>query len=332
MNQEWSAKNVELQRQIEGRSLGLCEAMQEICEQACRVANAAGVAIALFKADELVYEAGGGTAAACVGRRVMATLSMPAANQAITEILRVEDAEADSRIQSAICHQFGARALLIQSFCNDRRLSGILQVSFDQPHAFLETEVEAYRTLAGLAQTVLTVSSRPERARVEPAAPSRLALIPEAPPVPFANESAIPWSRTVLSTFSRACDIGIAAIIVVASIGLTLTPERATVSRLSLEAASPGPVTQKAPPASLAVSQPLPNRLGSNATMPLARLRIHQHTAHSTDQVRYIGDDVTVRYFAPKTAVVRSRDEIQVRRVLDDVTVRYFPSTSAQQH
>ena len=64
--------------------------------------------------------------------------------------------------------------------------------------------------------------------------------------------------------------------------------------------------------------------------MPSVQLRRHQHPAQPTDQVRYFGDDVTVRYFAPKAAVVRTREDVTVQRVLDDVTVRYFPSGAAQ--
>jgi hypothetical protein len=44
-------------------------------------------------------------------------------------------------------------------------------------------------------------------------------------------------------------------------------------------------------------------------------------------RVRYISDDVTVRYFTPKPLPQHVlAKNIRVRRVSDDVTVRYFPS------
>ena len=44
-----------------------------------------------------------------------------------------------------------------------------------------------------------------------------------------------------------------------------------------------------------------------------------------SSQVRHFGDDVTVRYFTPKSIPVRAaiRDG-EVRHISEDVTVRYF--------
>jgi hypothetical protein len=333
MNQQWSAKSGELQRQIEGRSLSESDAMRGICAQACAVADAAGAAIARLKAGQLVYEAGSGTSAACAGRRVMAIYGTSATDRSVTEILRVEDAEADSRIQSAICRQFGARSLLILSFSSSRSLSGILQISFDQPHEFLDAELEAYRFLAGLAEKVVTLSTQAEQSQTDPAATlSRPALVPGNPRVPFLNESPIRWPRReVLSLFSRACDVAVAAMIVVASVGLVVSREPATVS-LPLPVASQDATKSQAPSTSLPAPPPSSDHFVETATMPTARLHPRQHMARSTDRVRNFGDDVTTRYFVPKTAVERSRDGIEVRRIQDDVTVRYFTSTSAPQH
>jgi hypothetical protein len=338
MNREWVVKTVELECQIEERRLSLCEATHAICEQAHSVANAAGAAIAVLKADQLVYKAGSGTAADCVGRRVMATLRTSATDQATAEILRVEDADADSRIQSSVCRQFGARSLLILPLYSDGMLAGILQISFDQPHEFADAEVQAYRRLAGLAEKVITATSAPERAKTEPVPPpSTQALTGDTAPVSLSDESSVLWSRTeVRSLFRHAWDAAIAAVIVTASVGIVLYHERSTVA-FRLPAAVPqalGPVMQRAPAASLPASRPSPDSLVENATATRpAKLHLRTHPSGSADRVQNFGDDVTVRYFPPQPAVaMRSGDVIEVRRVADDVTVRYFSSRSVQRH
>ena len=45
-------------------------------------------------------------------------------------------------------------------------------------------------------------------------------------------------------------------------------------------------------------------------------------------RVKHFGDDVTVRYFAPRTAVIRTAGDSEVHQVSDDVTVRYFKPKS----
>jgi hypothetical protein len=47
-------------------------------------------------------------------------------------------------------------------------------------------------------------------------------------------------------------------------------------------------------------------------------------------RVRYISDDVTVRYFTPKPPPLAMLDgNIRVRYISDDVTVRYFTPNSS---
>lgn len=326
MNHGWPAKNIRLQPPVEGRSLSRCEAMHGICEQACGVANAAGAAIALVKSNELIYEAGSGSSTGYVGRRMMATFTASASDQAVTEILRVQDAETDSRIQSAICRQFGARSLLILPLSSGGILSGILQISFDQAHEFLGAEVEAYRALARLAEQVMTASSQRGAAEIGVAANlPHEALIPETAPFPWSNESTALWSRTrFLSRFGHAWDVAVSAVILIAAFGLILSRDGATTSLPLAASPAPGPVKQQAA-GSLATSQTPPLRSVENG-IPSDQHRRHQRSSHPTGQIQYFGDDVTVRYFAPETAAVRTREDVEVRQVSDDVTVRYFSS------
>jgi hypothetical protein len=44
------------------------------------------------------------------------------------------------------------------------------------------------------------------------------------------------------------------------------------------------------------------------------------------NRVKHFGNDVTVRYFTPRTAVMKMAGSSEVHQVSDDVTVRYFKS------
>jgi len=82
------------------------------------------------------------------------------------EILRVENAEVDQRIEAAVCRQFRAKSLLILPVFRGQALAGVLHVLFDEPHVFEDQEMRTYRILAGLLSEALFQSVSPEQQRV----------------------------------------------------------------------------------------------------------------------------------------------------------------------
>lgn len=165
MDRQSLAGIVELQRSIQEGNLGDQGTMQLIAERTRNVANASGVAIGLLNLDHLFYAAGTGTAISYVGMRVKATLTVSRMNEARAEILRVEDAEADTRIEAAVCRQFHAKSLLILPVYRSRVLAGVLHILFDEPHTFQDQELRTYRILAGLLSEALFQQVSPEQAR-----------------------------------------------------------------------------------------------------------------------------------------------------------------------
>ena len=141
---------VDLQGRVATGEFDVDRDMPLVADYARNVADATGIAIALLKGDQLVYRAGSGSSAACVGRHVTAILSVSKNTQSRDEILRVENAQADGRIEAAICRQFGARSLLILPIYDNRALVGVLEVTFGEAHAFEDREVRTYRLMAGL--------------------------------------------------------------------------------------------------------------------------------------------------------------------------------------
>jgi hypothetical protein len=139
---------MEVQRLLRTRELDVDGAMHRIVESARKVANATGVAIALLKGDRLVYRAGSGSAGSYVGRQVTASLTVPADTNRGRAILRVEDAQTDTRIEGAICREFGGHSLLILAIYQARALAGVLEVLFSEAHTFHEREVRTYELMA----------------------------------------------------------------------------------------------------------------------------------------------------------------------------------------
>ncbi len=135
------SSNSSLDRDIDG-------ALHQIADSARNVANATGVAIGLLKRDQLIYQAGSGSTVSYIGRQVTASLTISADTEASGEILRVEDAQTDTRIEAAICRQFGAKSLLILPIYHAHSLAGVLEVLFSEAHVYQDREVRAYRLMA----------------------------------------------------------------------------------------------------------------------------------------------------------------------------------------
>jgi putative methionine-R-sulfoxide reductase with GAF domain len=180
------ARIVEIQRSIKARHLDVDATMHLIAQCARHVASASGVAVGTLDGDQLVYVAGSGSAASNVGRRVMATFCASARSETRGEILRVEDASTDPRIEAAICRQFGANSLLIVPIYYDGNVAGVMEVLFDQAHSFHEQEARIYRLLAGLVGEAMSQGEQglEEEDEDVPASSESLGLQPAAELMP----------------------------------------------------------------------------------------------------------------------------------------------------
>jgi hypothetical protein len=328
---------VELQQSIATGECDLDGAVHLISERARDVANATGIAIGLLKGDQLVYRAGSGSAVAFLGRHVTATLSVSAHNEASGEILRVENTQTDARIEAAICRQFGANALLILPIYHDRAVAGVLEVLFNEAHAFQDREVRTYRLMAGLVGGAMSHAAQLEQNKALAAKPltvrhagsargaatNRASQACEAVPAEAAGLPAQPTGAATMIT-QRAKRVplyrcrwktAVAAVLVIAS---------SIVWRDRRPASPFGPsALQK----SNAIEQQVPfvpAKLVSadSASTPQT---VRRRLPAGNYQVEYIGEDVTVRYFTPKPAPQPVRvTNNQVHYIGEDVTVRYF--------
>jgi hypothetical protein len=378
MDKQWLSAIVEVQGLIGRKELDVDGTMQLIVDRAQTVANATGVAIALFKGHQLVYRAGSGSAADYVGRHVMATLSVPADTTGGREILRVEDAETDTRIQAEICRQFGAQSLLILLIYQEQSVAGVLEVFFSEAHAFQDCEVRAYRLMAGLIGDAMSQSTHREREKTGTAPRPAIAN----PAVPNMVQQSLPQRTEVLNPTGPTADADRRAIqqpcqATAAVEGkLSILRLSAGLATTLLQQAKRGPrggrrwnVAAAAVAAMLVLTSWLVynNRRfrPSAAQAPIVVepqapvVRVKQVSAKGTptlrpapvlvkpagtgraslrrvrvgeNEVDYIGDDVTIRYFTPKPKPTTRRVRVgasEVAYIGDDVTVRYFKPQAA---
>jgi len=347
---------MEIQRMVMKGELDAEGAMRLIAESAQEVAHATGVSIGQLHGDQLVYRAASGSTAAYMGRQVTASLTVAAAGRARREILRVEDAETDTRIEAAICRQFGARALLILPIYHDRSVAGVLEVLFSEPHTFEDREVSAYRLMAAQIEMAMNHAARLDREKVEqkqvdPKEVEQKSLVPAAshairlitlerdqyqPPAAVAATFA---RRAKEVTWLRWRNLAVAAVVVVLGFTGWITYSGHRAASPSESSAPPGlnTVDQPVPFQASRPTQasktsavqpvPAPEKMAGRSRPTPRRVRVGEN------EVDYINDDVTVRLFTNKPAVQRKPlNHGQVAHIGDDVTVRYFTPQPAATH
>jgi uncharacterized membrane protein YeaQ/YmgE (transglycosylase-associated protein family) len=360
---------VELQGWVATGELDVDRALHLVADRARNVANATGIAIALLKGDQLVYRAGSGSSAACVGRHVTAVLSVSKHTQSRDEILRVENAQSDGRIEAAICRQFGARSLLILPIYDNRALVGVLEAIFGDAHTFQDREVRTYRLMAGLLGEAMSRAAHIKQKaaaaaeppvveqRIEKIAPQVQESLHEGgsrsvpaanpatgqtrrPPVVAAESPARrPLARAASIIMQRAKDMpsykrwAVAAVLVLVSwIAYRDRGPASTLGASALQGLN-------------AMGQPLPSvpaktsasSMSTPQTAPVLTEEARK-TARSmprwvrvgNNELDYVAPEVTVRYFTATPAPRRVEvGPSHVEHIGDDVTVRYFTPTAA---
>jgi len=345
---------VEVQRSIGAGNVDLDREIGQIAECTRKVANATGVAIARLEADRLVYFAGSGNAEAYIGRNLMANLNGSAGNTMRAEILCVEDAQTDRRVEAAVCRQFGAKSLLILPIYHERAVIGVLQILFSEPHTFQNREVLAYRLMAGLVAEVMLRKGRDRNGATEPATVQHATLkllrqieggpvdarsapadkhlpvgeavaaaeLPRRVPAPK-KTSAHGLNRGFLGGLRRS----VAPVLVVLFLMLEvwITVSHRTVSSRGGSALEK---TKETLPVSSVSSAPTRESRNAEAQPENKRVEMKAPTFKrivvGPNEIDYVAEDVTIRHFASKPAPPQPRTVEKELPIGKDVTVRYF--------
>jgi hypothetical protein len=338
---------LDLQQTIARGKLDPDQVLHLIAEGAQNVAHASGVAIALLKSDQLVYRAGSGSATSYVGQRMTAVLSVSRHNEAKGEILRVENAQTDGRIEADICRQFESEALLILPVYHEHAVAGVLEVLFSEAHAFQEHELRAYRLINGLVEEAMfrkvergqqkQPTTVPHAIEIISSQMQKLRSTDNPAPVPITTRPIVTWPTVKLPLHAfriNAPVVGVITALVIAAGSILDEHHLSSPAAISLRDSSsvqtPNVATQgKLPvvPTSAATPNSVPRRrLAARETADAnAPSSAFKRVQVGPNEVDYISEDVTIRQFKTQ----QNRNGYKEVQVGDDVTVRYFNSKPA---
>jgi GAF domain-containing protein len=353
---------VEVQHFIGTGEFSLDQALHLVADRALNVSSASGIALALLDANQLVYRAGSGTAAMDVGRHVPAVLSVCTPIKAGIEILRVENAKTDLRIEGEICRQFEATSLLILPIYRAQAVAGVLQVHFIDAHTFSDQEVRMYRLMAGLVEEAMSRNIQHDQKDFAKESVTVMNAVGRntSQEQAFSDKDTRSAETTLrldqsfgelVATESTITDTGAATRIqqkatrlsigkfwrigvpVTASALLTLAiwvahahqhfSPKMNASALS----TPNDTADSTPPRPLARNRKSKRSTdGLKDTMaPNPAFRRSRIGSHEVD---YISEDVTVRYFTNRPTRRQTRIDAREVNIGQDVTVRYFAHQS----
>lgn len=316
-----------------------------IADRARTVADATGIAIGIFTGDQLVYRAGSGSAATSVGQHLTAVLSLSGHGSARKEILRVDNADSDARIEAAICRERPARALLILPIFHERVVAGVLEILFNDPHTFDDREIRTYRLMAGLVEdTMLSETQRAENGAqaAQPPTPAvrdsvdntasvqvcGTPTVSEVTPTVYTlakNQNTIRWPAKLTLLHDPRWTVDAALLVIIICVAAWISyHHRASPSiegspRLTAESPTPKPSATIIPKRRESKQQaPGGAESVSRVRSPFKRVRV------GPNEIDDISEDVTIRHFRAKAAVPHPLAANKQFDIGDDVTVRIF--------
>jgi hypothetical protein len=232
---------------------------------------------------------------------------------------------------------------------HDRAVAGVLEVLFNEAHAFQDREVRTYRLMAGLVGEAMSHVAQLEQKK---ALTIRYGIEQITPQIQkFLNDSGSALGAAT-NRASQACEAVVAEAAELpaqptgAATMITQRAKRVPLYRCRWKTAvavavvlviaswivwrdrrPASPFGPSALQRSNAIEQQVPFvpaklvSANSTSTPEIVRRRVRV----GNYQVEYIGEDVTVRYFTPKPAPQPVRvTNNQVHYIGEDVTVRYF--------
>jgi PAS domain S-box-containing protein len=150
------ASVVATQQEIATSELDLSAVMQMIAGRAERLTQAAGAVVEIADGDEMVYRAATGSAAASVGTRLRIDTSLSGLCVQTGQVLRCDDAEADSRVDREACRKVGVRSMVVVPLHHQRRVVGVLKVLSPSARAFGDADCRVLQLMSGLLAAALS--------------------------------------------------------------------------------------------------------------------------------------------------------------------------------
>lgn len=158
-----------------------------IVQRAQAFTNASGAAIAVSEgnSDEIVCRARSGASAPDVGTALRVEGSFTGICIQSGKELRCDDAETDTRVDTAAIRALGIRSMVVTPIKEEGKVVGVLAVFAPTPHAFTITHVAVLKTMADQISVLLQKERRAkEEGHYEPPAPPAPKPVASAPVLP----------------------------------------------------------------------------------------------------------------------------------------------------
>lgn len=154
--------------------------LPRIVVQARVLTQAEGTALVLSGEEGLICRASSGSAPA-VGSRMRAGSGLSAECFRLGQVVRCDDVENDSRVNSAAAQRLQSRSILIAPIRANASTRGVLQVLSSRPFAFTDAHVATLEHLAGLVAAFLAAkeSANPADLHTAPSPESASGATPE---------------------------------------------------------------------------------------------------------------------------------------------------------
>src|SRR5215472_896990 len=173
------------------KARGSSDELAVIAQRAQAFTNASGTAIALSEgsSDEIVCRARSGASAPDVGTSLRVEGSFTGLCIQSGKELRCDDAETDTRVDTAAIRALGIRSMVVTPIKEENRVVGVLAVFAPTAHAFTITHVAVLKTMADQIAVLL---QKERKAKEEGVHPEPAAARPSAPVTMSRPVSAMP--------------------------------------------------------------------------------------------------------------------------------------------
>lgn len=161
----------------------IADELAVVVQRAQAFTNASGAAIAIGNTEELVCRARSGSSAPEVGTAMRVEGSFTGICIHSGKELRCDDAETDTRVDTAALRSLGIRSLVVTPIKDEGKVIGVLAVFAPTPHAFTITHVAVLKTMADQISALLQKERRSPREEAHLETP--VALPKPAAPAPL---------------------------------------------------------------------------------------------------------------------------------------------------
>ncbi len=144
---------IHLDRSVSELMPDLDSALQYVVDRTREMSGATGAAIALGTSGDMLCRASSG-AAPTLGVRLQSESGLSGECVRTRTLVRCDDTETDIRVDANVCRQLSLRSAVIVPVTESEKLTGVLEVFSDRPHAFGTEDIQRLRQTAELIATL----------------------------------------------------------------------------------------------------------------------------------------------------------------------------------